>query len=219
MFVTTGDNWTEVLEDYLNNKFSCRKYKKIEVINLGEYGYDIQYSVERYRIRGIKYNPDLVLWLLKDDDFKEINEIMRIHEQEYVSEMKKNGNYERLLKQGNPYPPNTRLHIDMENYRKRIGEEKMLNIQQGFIKDFTHYYDNKLVIITFPFTKTKYQKLIENIVSNKRNWFFFNKITDIYKKTDFSFLPYDGHPNKQGHKAIAKSVFDYLILNKIIPCN
>jgi hypothetical protein len=47
----------------------------------------------------------------------------------------------------------------------------------------------------------------------------FNKTTDIYKKADPSFLHYDGHPNKQVHKAIANDVFDYLILNKIISCN
>ena len=81
LFVDTKYNWSEILEDLLNENLSCKNIKKIEVLNLGEFGYDIEYAIERYRIRGVKYDPDLVIWLLKDDDFFEINEIMREKEQ------------------------------------------------------------------------------------------------------------------------------------------
>ena len=39
------------------------------MLNLGLYGYDIEYAVERFRVRGQKYDPDLIIWLIKDDDF------------------------------------------------------------------------------------------------------------------------------------------------------
>ena len=74
--VDTKNNWTELLEDKLN-QLHCANFDKIEVINLGVVGYDIQYSVERFKLRGKKYNPDLVLWLLKGDDFQEIKEIVQ----------------------------------------------------------------------------------------------------------------------------------------------
>ena len=67
--VNTPDNYSEVLEDLLNNELYCKNFKRFEVINLGVQGYDIEYAAERFRRRGQKYNPDLVIWLIKDDDF------------------------------------------------------------------------------------------------------------------------------------------------------
>ena len=99
MFVNTKDNWSKKLEDILNKNLSkCNKINKFEVINLGEYGYDIQYSVERYKIRRQKYKPHLILWFLKNDDFEEINEIMRENEEKYKVKIEKNGEYERLIR-------------------------------------------------------------------------------------------------------------------------
>lgn len=219
MFVNTEENWPERLEDSLNNELRCNNIKKFEVINLGEYGYDIQYSIERYRIRGIKYSPDLVLWFLKDDDFEEINEIMRIHEKEYVDSMKKSGEYQKLSEQGNPYPPNIKMHEDMKNYINKIGEEKVLKIQEGFLKQFNSYYYNKLLIFTFPFTQKKYKDIIKGYVFGRKNSYFFDNITNIYEKSGQSFLPNDSHPNKEGHGQIATDLFSYLTKNKIISCN
>jgi len=67
--VDTQYNYSEVLEDLLNNNLRCKNFKKFEVINLGLYGYDIEYSVERFRVRGQKYNPDLIVWFVRNDDF------------------------------------------------------------------------------------------------------------------------------------------------------
>ncbi len=62
LYVNTGDNWTEILEDKLNKEIKNNKISKFEVINLGMPGYDVQYIVRKYKIRGLKYNPDLILW-------------------------------------------------------------------------------------------------------------------------------------------------------------
>lgn len=62
-YVDTKDNWTELLEDDLNKNLSCAPYKKVEVINLGMYGYDIAYSVERFFLKGKKYHPDMIIFL------------------------------------------------------------------------------------------------------------------------------------------------------------
>jgi len=40
-YVETKNNWTELLEDDLNKNLNCPRYKKVEVINLGMHGYDI----------------------------------------------------------------------------------------------------------------------------------------------------------------------------------
>ena len=71
-FVNTKNNWTEILENKLNEKPICRNIKNFEVINLGAPGYDLTYEVARYKKTGQKYNPDLVIWMLVE--FGRINE-------------------------------------------------------------------------------------------------------------------------------------------------
>ena len=70
--VNTKDNYPMQLQKMLDR--SC-KNKKFEVLNLGMGGYDLEYSVERLKIRGMKYDPDLVIWLVTDDNFKTIKDI------------------------------------------------------------------------------------------------------------------------------------------------
>ena len=76
LYVNTEDNWTALLESKLNNSLKCKKNKKFEIINLGVYGYDIQFSSERFRLRGRKYDPDLVLWFIKKDDLLQITDLV-----------------------------------------------------------------------------------------------------------------------------------------------
>ncbi len=220
MFVNTKDNWPQQLQNLLENNLKCKNFSSFEVINLGEYGYDIQYSVERYRIRGQKYNPNLVLWFLKDDDFLEINEIMRKNEQKYADEMKKSGEWEKLTKLGNSYPPNIKMHLDMENEYKKIGERNFIKMQGNFLEDINKYFKNSLIVFTFPFTQNKFKLAMQQFVDSRNNIapsFFYDRITDIYKLGDANFP--DSHPNEKGHKIIAHDLFNYLTKNKIIPCD
>ncbi len=58
--VSTGDNWTELLEDLLNRTYRCRSVSAYEVINLGVGGYDVQFQSERYRRKGINTTATLL---------------------------------------------------------------------------------------------------------------------------------------------------------------
>jgi len=60
-YVNTYDSYPETLERLLNEQ-PCNN--KFEVLNLGLPGYDIRQSLERFKRRGSKYNPDLVIWFL-----------------------------------------------------------------------------------------------------------------------------------------------------------
>jgi hypothetical protein len=82
MWLNTADSWPELLEDRLNSEKPCALYSKYEVLNLGVKGYDIQYEVEWFRLHAIKYTPDMVVWLLHDNDFTEIEEQLRTYEHE-----------------------------------------------------------------------------------------------------------------------------------------
>lgn len=69
--VSTKDNWVSRLQDQLNG--DCKK--KFEVLNFGVPGYDIDYVLERNRLRAEKYHPDTYVWFIKDDDFEESKEL------------------------------------------------------------------------------------------------------------------------------------------------
>lgn len=71
--VNTIDTYPSQLQSLLNRE--CSGVPRYEVINLGVFGYDIQYSVERFRVRGAKYDPDIVLWYITPDNFDLIKEI------------------------------------------------------------------------------------------------------------------------------------------------
>lgn len=74
-YVNTSKNWTELLEKRLNESpFSCQT-KKIEIINLGMPGFDVQEIVRRYKRIGQKYNPDMIIYLESGSGFERFNEI------------------------------------------------------------------------------------------------------------------------------------------------
>lgn len=70
--VNTKDSYPSKLQEIIDS--SCKGNTRYQVINLGVFGYDIQYSVERYRKRGVKYDPDIVIWYLTADNFEKIQE-------------------------------------------------------------------------------------------------------------------------------------------------
>src|SRR3990170_4440073 len=56
-------------------KSNLGQVKGIEVINFGVPMYDIEYTIERFLNRGMKYNPNLVIWFVNGWNFNEINEL------------------------------------------------------------------------------------------------------------------------------------------------
>lgn len=203
LYVDTKDNWTEVLEDKLQG-LNCDK--KIEVINLGVHGYDFAYEVERYRIRGIKYNPDLIVWFLKDPN--------RISESIYEIMQK---NHDKLVKQGvniNSYEP---WNLAWEEVLKTYGEKGIYKHQLNALKKINKLYTGKILFIVqkteSPVKPFPYMYELKNERTNTD----IHEIISIYDKPQLHF-PKDYHPNIEGHKAIAEDVFNYLTKNNLIPC-
>lgn len=77
MYVDTPDNYSERLEDMLNSTLTCKNITHIDVINLGVEGYDMQYILERYKRKGAKYDPDMVILTTTGTDFIFSNERQR----------------------------------------------------------------------------------------------------------------------------------------------
>lgn len=215
LYVNTKDSWVELLEKSLNNQLKCKNITKVEVINLGVPGYDIEYSVKRFFLRGQKYDPDLVLWFLKNDDFEIINEYFIPKEQNIVKKLNIDiSAKDFFFKDGEPYPLFSQI---IEEIKKEIGEKEFLSYQIGALKKINNLYTKNLLVFTFPTTNNRYQNIIKEFVNSRQNGYFYKNLTDIYKIGGLS-LP-DGHPNQKGHKVIANDMYNYLIKNNIIPCN
>jgi hypothetical protein len=215
IYVDTAKNWPEQLENLLQNKH-CKK--KIEVINLGVYGYDIQYAVARFADKGIKYDPDLVIWFLKKDDFLQINETLVGKVKQIETRLKQNGKFDKLVEDGVAYPAWSQAYSETV---KQLGKNIIVQKQKKFLKQFQQLYNGKLVIISFPFLEHEYRELIEYFFNDQHNSFFTDSITDVVNKTDGLVFPFDRHLTEKGHSIIAKDVFNYLTKDnyKLIPCN
>lgn len=214
MWVNTKDNWTELLEDKLNNWEGCNNIKKFEIINLGISGYDIEYSVQRYKLRGQKYNPNLILWLLKDDDFSEINEVVHpifnyywnlYKSQDLLDEKLIDGEYSKVAKYAR------------SKLREKFTDEQIFVYQQKALLRINKYLQGELFLISFPSLNMKYKQILKNLADSSNKIHYYFDLVDINKSGEV--LPDNFHPTKKGHLLIAEDLFKVLTKNKIIPCN
>ncbi|HRN70507.1 MAG TPA: SGNH/GDSL hydrolase family protein [Candidatus Woesebacteria bacterium] len=215
LFVDTPLNWPEKLEDKLNNDFSCQNYKKFEVINLGVAGYDIQYALTRYEKRGAKYNPDLVIWLLFEEDYRQIDELIITKAKQYEKELQESGELKKLIDAGDPRPAWTLAWKDSEAL---LGKEKTIKLQEQFLERFNSIYKNSLVVMSFEYEKKEVKDFYRKNLIKRDNTYYFDSLKNIYNTPSY-FYQIDGHPTSEGHTVIAKEFFNYLNENQIIPCN
>jgi len=218
--VNVSDNYSEILEDMLNNHSKERgAFKKFEVINLGVGSYDIFFSSLRFEKRGVKYDPDLVIFLLKIDDFNIIEEIwgevrnetnipdMRTHRTEFLKVWNnKYEEYKSLLK-----------NLDEEKLQKKYITGPLENFF-----DITEKEDIKVIIFTiFSSIGGDYDEILEKTMSNYSHVSyvklnidedFYNKNLVVYYDKENTNLS-DFHPNEMGHKVIALGLLDFLKSN------
>jgi len=195
---STKDNWTELLEDQLNKESICSHIKKYEVINLGVMGYDTAYEVERYAIRGQKYNPDLIVWYITD--------LYRISDK-----MLELANSMKLDKESNG-----KKGLFNEEWRqarfkiiKQYGEEGLVNFQISKLQEFREkLYTNKPLLFMSTWRQIEEKMGKKNI--------YYSGVKTLLNKEDL--LP-DGHYNNVGHQKFAQEVLDSLIKNNLIPCS
>jgi lysophospholipase L1-like esterase len=193
--VARADNYTEVLEDMFS-KTACAK--RIEVVNLGVPGYDFAYMAERFRLRGAKYDPDLILWNVTNNDFDE-NEERR---QEIFSS----------LDQTDPYWASRESHERMT--REETAESLREHHQRAFL-GMRDEYRGRIVYTDFrgplmPDTRAFLEALSEDSLI-----LFVIPPQWIDRGTDL--LP-DTHASENGHRKMADMIYRYLIENDLVPC-
>ena len=206
--VNTKDNYSEVLEDLLNNKFQCKNFKKFEVLNLAVDGYDIEFSAERFRRRGQKYNPDLVIWLIKHDDFfpQEL-----IHPLVNAKPIDKS--YFENGKVVNP--THSVVEKAFEEMLNRLGKEKMIQYEISALNRFNDYYKDKLLLFLYNILPDE-RRALEEFIESREHTYIYMKTRNLQSN---EIIQGDGHPNKMGHQIFANDLFNYITKHTIIPCN
>jgi lysophospholipase L1-like esterase len=206
--VNTQDNYPSKLQKLLDEK--CQK--RFEVLNLGVGGYDIQFAVERFKERGIKYDPDLVIWLIIGDDLMRMSNLIIPKISEIRKELEESGEYERYIKHGRFNPAWTQAREEV--IEQLGGEDAVLRLQREYLNEFAKYFKKKLIVATFPYTKEREKNFLKEFVNSRENTIFYD---DVPIHSDNTFP--DGHPNERGHQIIAKDLFNFLEDHKLTSCN
>lgn len=199
-FVNTSENYSEVLEDLLNYKLKCNSIMRFEVINLGVFGYDIEYSSTRLKKRGIKYNPDLVIYLINDWNIENINELIIPYQKKLESE--KNIIYDSK----NPFYE-ARLITEKE-IKKIFGLDYIVKYNTQKLYQLSNIYSGKFLFLTFPSTSNKYKEILHNLVKQNTNYFYYDRIVNFFNEDSYRLK--DNHPNIKGHQVIAENIFGFL---------
>lgn len=208
-FVDTQNNYSENLEDMLNTRLTCSNIKQFEVINLGMKGYDVHYAVERYRLRGEKYQPDLVMWLISDGNFLQDNEFM----------IEKLANLEPAeMLQENTFIIENPYYTNWERARllliEQVGKNSLLNKVRTSLAKFRSLYDGETIIYGFTYDAEN-KSVLRDFAQANTNIRYYESLDNIYEKD--GVLP-DKHPNAKGHRLIAEDLFRYLSQSNTIPC-
>ncbi len=210
--LNTEDTYPSKLQDILNKKMQCNNTTKFEVLNLGVIGYDIQYSVERFKSRGKKYSPDLIVWFIIPDDMDRLNELMYAKTIEYGKEMAESGELKKLREKGIYYAAYKRARDDVI---KQLGREKVLAMQKNYMYELSAHYKKDLVIFTFPSLNEKSKQMIQKYTQARPQTYFYNNLINIYGYN--GYFP-DYHPNKIGTRMIAEDIYKYIMENNIVSC-
>jgi lysophospholipase L1-like esterase len=206
--VNTKETWPARLEDVLNTNLHCSQFDQYEVLNLGVPGYDLQYEKTRFKQKGLKYNPDMVLWMVLENDFTEVYERMAERRITILKEFPAN-----ILEQPSGYGDvMTRI---ADEFRKTHNEAWFHAHYKDVFHDFFSSYHNLTVFLGVD-RSTSYMNILHDAVIRNEGMFYYHDLEYVCGDGHNQFI--DRHPNKLGHQKIAESVYQYIVTNNLIPC-
>lgn len=186
MYVSTKDNWATSLERKLNLQ-ECGK-RAFEVINLGVPGYDINYTIERNKLRGEEYKPDLFIWFIKSDDFSDSKEL--------------SAPFEAQILRGKTYTVDLykqALSLVFKKYDKaKIVSEQTNHLEQYIAenKNTSFLFVLPKGTIGYPSIDKEQEETIKRLKKKYKNVDY----TFIELKREHTFFPHDSHFNVAGHQ-------------------
>lgn len=208
-FVATEKNYSEVLEDMLNTMGPCGGIDRFEVINLGVLGYDMQYNLERFKRKGLKYNPDSVILWTNDNDYLEPSELLRKFATEWIPTTQSPEAVEKYKTLGDHYPELTAL---IDKFYETHPRNELILQEVNYLQELISLYSGPFIIFTVASLSDNIHLQIKSVIEKKSSVHFFPEIPDDFDK--FSDL----HPSDIGHRQFATFLYDKLIKSKIISC-
>jgi len=206
-YVNTADNWPDKLEDLFQT--NCQGTTQVQVINLGEAGYDVQYIAHRFKIRGVKYNPDLIIWLESGSGFDRIMELM----EPYLSK----DPTITYKTESNGFLYDTQWRETVNAIHAKYSDRQIFTQISAAWSDFFRSRGvTKTVIATFADIDLINKIKLKYWTYNQPNTWLDENIPGI---NGAGYVVRDGHPNVQGQDLIAQSIFQYLILNHLAMCS
>lgn len=212
LFVETNDNYSKKLEHELNSG-SCKGNTAYEVINLGVPAYDVGYSAERFRLRGKKYNPDVVIWFLNPFTMTMLADEKQRYEERFVKELSEDQIREHEKKGEYFYPGTLAYNAVLDAY----SIVEIISKEAAYFSLFTDVYDGPLVIVAnrwsiwYPAAKFA----IQAIAFTRPHTMLYTTLPDL--ETIDGVLK-DKHPNEKGHALIATSLYTQLTASGLITC-
>lgn len=229
-------DWSrQSLEENLNNNFSLGTKYKFEIWNAGCPSYDVRRYYLYLKHKGLNYKPDMVIIYLFMNDFY-LNISVYYKNQAGITEY-----YFPITEISNRYNVSPFLMKHLYLYRFVIlrldsyllGKKKPKVIDQmeedgtyylQMIKDICESNRIQLVIVIFPYLKpideykdwqlSAYRticKVTKDLEINYLNLYEHLPTKDLYalreNKED------EMHPSLEGHRLIAKIIYDYLLVN------
>jgi lysophospholipase L1-like esterase len=202
-YVDTADNWTERLEDLLNNQLHCKDTKKFEVINLGMRGFDIPYIVKRYNDYGLKYHPDLIIWFESGSGFTRINEIMQPIIQECDTKVA-SGSYRTTSTD----PFNGCYADTLRTVLETYPPDKINKLLDEWLeKFFAIRGKTPTLFAAFASLDEQHKDTLRDRAIGNPDVYMMASISDPASRD--GLFP-DKHPNRYGHALIAEDIFAYL---------
>lgn len=216
LFVNTGYNFSELLEDKLNATITCARVSKYDIINIGVPGYDIRYALQRYKDKGNKYNPDLIIWFMRDENFYMNSDLYLGRAAYYKTQLEATGAAQRLhVAVDDPYAASRlsfKENLDAYTALNREKQLQYINPETSALEFWRTTYNPKMLILTTSHNENKYKQYMENFaLENSGTW--YHEVDNIE-----TFDPYDYHPDVKGHKKIAESLYTFLSVNNLLPC-
>lgn len=209
-WVNTAESWPEVLEQLLKDQPLC-EHRNVEVLNLGEAGYDIPYIVERFNRVGKKYNPDMILWLESGSGFTRYKEGMQpIIDSCAAEQLSPSSSDSADLV---AIPDDQKKKIYDSCWRKA---QVLVQERNDVSAILTHYLDNFFEEVDQSEVWYFAFKDLFDKDTSEQLYAFWNQR---YPQAHFSRLNFnltateklpDGHPSVAGQKKIAHAMYDQL---------
>lgn len=211
-YVDEKDIYVNRLENLLNS-LSCQNGQKFEIINLGVPGYDIRYEVERFRRRGQQYNPDLVIWLINNQNFYQVNDLFLPLEDKIEQETSKE-DAAKFYAQNRFYFAYAQAQTIVT---QKYGLDYIFSLQRQAFHTFSSLYTGPVLINMFSDSTPQAIGIASEYVKRRPQTYLNDTITPVQLEDNTALR--DGHPSPKGQAMIAGQIFQYMKDSHIVSCD